>query len=133
MLTVVRLFYYSVPPKLKKLSVLDNFFDQCSAQVSHFGLLQWSVRALPVDHAEGDTLGLRGKCPGDGGTRRLHDDGNGAVAARLDEKLPAAVLKTWDVINCEVDIQPAAEWTNDMTNEAGSQTGLGHTVYMASI
>lgn len=127
-LTVVRLLYYSVSPKLKKLSVLDNFFDHWSAQVSHFGLLQWSVRALPVDHAEGDTLGLRCKCPGDGGTRRLHGDGNGAVAARFNEKVPAAVLKAWDVVNCEVDVQPAAEWIKDMTNEAESWSGLCHTV-----
>lgn len=79
--------------KIEDVVGLGQFFDHWSAQMSHFSLLQWSVLALPVDHAEGDTLGLRRKCPGDGGTRCLHDDGNGAVTARLDEKVSAAVLK----------------------------------------
>lgn len=77
--------------------------------MSHFGLLQRSVPALPVDHAEGDALGLRREGPGDGGTGRLHDDGDGAVTAGLDEKLPTAALKARDVIRREVDVQPAAE------------------------
>lgn len=77
--------------------------------VSHFGLLQRRVCALPVDHAEGDALGLRRERPGDGGTGRVHDDGDGAVTAGLDEKLPAAVLKARDVIDSQVDIEPAAE------------------------
>lgn len=68
---------------------------QCceSAPVSHFGLLQRSVCALPVDHAEGDALGLRRERPGDGGPRCVHGDRDGAVTAGLDEKLPTAVLE----------------------------------------
>lgn len=61
--------------------------------MSHFGLLQRSVCALPVDHAEGDALGIRRERPGDGGPGRVHDDGEGAVTAGLDEELPTAVLK----------------------------------------
>lgn len=80
-----------------------------SVLVSHFGLLQRSVGALPVDHAEGDALGLRREGPGDGGTGRAHDDGDGAVTAGLDEKLPAAVPKAGDVIDCEGDIKPATQ------------------------
>lgn len=76
--------------------------------MSHFGLLQRRVRALPVDHAEGDALGLRRERPGDGGPGRVHHDGDGAVTAGLDEQLPAAVLQARDVIHREVDVQPAA-------------------------
>lgn len=66
---------------------------QCwgAAGASHLGLLQRGVWALPVDHAEGDALGLRRERPGDGGPRGGHADGEGAVAAGLDEKLPTAV------------------------------------------
>lgn len=57
------------------------------------GLLQRSVCALPVDHAEGDALGLGGERPADGGTRGAHADGDGAVTAGLDEQLPGAVAE----------------------------------------
>lgn len=75
----------------------------------HFGQLQRGVCALPVDHAEGDTLGLGRERPSDGGTGRLHGDGDGAVTAGLDEKLPTAVLKACDVVDREVDIKPVPE------------------------
>lgn len=61
--------------------------------VSHLGLLQRSLCALPVDHAEGDALRLRGERPGDRGTRSAHGDGDGAVTAGLDEELSGAVPK----------------------------------------
>lgn len=77
--------------------------------MSHFSSLQRRVAARPVDHAEGDALGLRRKRPGDGGTGCAHEDGDGAVTAGLDEKLPTAVLKARDVVDCEVDAGPAAE------------------------
>lgn len=57
------------------------------------GLLQRGVWALSVDHAEGDALGLGGERPADGGTRSAHVDGDGAVTAGLDEKLPGAVTE----------------------------------------
>lgn len=63
------------------------------APVSHLGLLQRRVCALPVDHAERDALGLRGKRPGDGGTGTAHGDGEAAVTAGLDEKLSGVVPK----------------------------------------
>lgn len=66
-------------------------------------LLQWSLCTLPIDHAEGDALRFRGKCPGDGGARTAHGDGDGAVTAGLDEKLSGAVPKPGDVIHREVD------------------------------
>lgn len=56
-------------------------------------LLQRGVCALSVDHAEGDALGFGGERPADGGTRRAHVDGDGAVTAGLDEKLPGVVTE----------------------------------------
>lgn len=61
--------------------------------VSHLGLFHRSVCTLPVDHTEGDALRFRGERPGDSGTRTAHGDGDGAVTARLDEKLSGAVPK----------------------------------------
>ena len=80
--------------------------------VSHFSLLQWSLCTLPVDHAEGDALRFRGKCPGDGGAGTAHGDGDGAVTAGLDEKLSGAVPKPGDVIHREVDREPTAKSIN---------------------
>lgn len=77
--------------------------------VFHLSLLQWSLCALPVDHTEGDALRFRGKCPGDGGARTAHGDGDGAVTAGLNEKLSGAVPKPGDVIHCEVDREPTAQ------------------------
>lgn len=58
---------------------------------SHLCLLQWSLCALPVDHAEGDALWFRSESPADGGTRTVHGDGDGAVTAGLDEELLGSV------------------------------------------
>lgn len=101
--------------------------------MSHFGLLQRRVRALPVDHAEGDALGLRRERPGDGGPGCVHHDGDGAVAAGLDEQLPAAVLQARDVIHREVDVQPVAgrRGKTDTTMKAAhSWIDLHHTASM---
>lgn len=76
---------------------------------SHLGLLQWGLCIRPVDHTEGDPLWFWGKSPGDSGARRVHDDGDDAVTAGLDEKLSGAVPKPQDVIHREWDRQPAAQ------------------------
>lgn len=62
-------------------------------QVSHLGLLQWSLCTFPVDHTEGDALRFRGERPADSRTRTAHGDGDGAVTAGLDEELSGAVPK----------------------------------------
>lgn len=75
----------------------------------HPGLLQRRLGALPVHHAEGDALGLGGEGPGDGGARPAHADGDGAVAAGLDEELPGAVAERRDVVHREADGDAAAQ------------------------
>lgn len=77
--------------------------------MSHLGLLQWSLCALPVDHTEGDALRFGGERPGDGRTRLAHDDGDGAVTAGLDEELSGAVSKSGDVIHREASREPTAQ------------------------
>lgn len=61
--------------------------------MSHPGLLQRRLCTLPVDHTEGDALRFRSERPADSWTRTAHDDGDGAVAAGLDEELSRAVPK----------------------------------------
>ena len=74
---------------------------------SHPGLLHRSLRALPVDHTEGDALGFGGERPGDRGTRTAHGDGDGAVTAGLDEEFPGTVAKLRNVVDAERDSHPA--------------------------
>lgn len=62
-------------------------------ECSHLGLLQWSLGALPVDHAEGDAFGFGGERPADRRPGPAHGDGDGAVAAGLYEELSGAVPK----------------------------------------
>lgn len=75
----------------------------------HLGLFQWCLCTFPVEHTEGDALGFRGESPADSGTRTAHGNGDGAVTTGLDEELPGAVPKPWDVIDREVDRKTAAQ------------------------
>ena len=75
----------------KKVSCLHVSFIHIP--VSHLGLLQRRLCALPVDHTEGDALGFRGEGPGNSGSRTAHGDGDGTVTAGLDEELSGAFPK----------------------------------------
>ena len=67
----------------------------------HLGLLHGRVGALPVHHAEGDALGVRGEHPADAGPSVPHGDADQTVAAALDEELSGAVPEVGDVVDAE--------------------------------
>lgn len=67
----------------------------------HLTLIQWRVLCLPEDHAEGDTLGVRGEDPADGEAWLSHADGDEAVGTGPHKQLPIALPEVGDLFHCE--------------------------------